>query len=289
MNNQKYSFVIVWLMIFLCIMCTGFILYQKNPNNIYIANSMNYIKEKTGYNEPEKNSVSPIRVKNYNPNADLDLTSNIQAGNSLYSTNHRKPSYHTNRSINRNTPPATRKPKIYSWTDEKGIKHYTNIPPKDLSMVEKAWDAEVSKPEPARKYVRQNPEYKTSRTPAPSGSESHTTASYTKKPEKKKTGFRKISRGIYECDGYTFNVSANRVGNMLNIRGRVSDGEYCEKLEAEIICTDRHGRKKSVRANLTNIGGNRSDLIREDREIYNWSKNPSEKWDIEEINVTCTD
>ncbi|MGE0084307.1 MAG: hypothetical protein AB7S75_07775 [Desulfococcaceae bacterium] len=245
---------------------------------------MNYIKEKTGYAEPEKNSAPPIKVKNYTPKPDLDLSAitynpKIQTG---------KPLYHVNRTVNRNKPPATRKPKIYSWTDEKGIKHYTNIPPENLNIVERAWEAEVSRPEPVRKYARQNPEYRTSRTPAPDGSASYTPASYTKRPEKK-TGFRELSPGIYECNGYTFNISANRVGDMLNVRGRVSDGEYCEKLEAEIICTDRNGRRKSVRANLTNIGGNRSDLIREDKKVYRRYKTPSEKWDITNIDVTCTE
>ncbi len=307
-NSQLKSFIIFTLILTICFLCTVFGIHHRNPENLYTSKAIHFIKDKAGWDInrvfvyvnqyiPEKwqyRSSAPLPSKEiiYDTSDYTGVRTNAPSPSSSGS---KVTDIQTSKTRPRKIYIA-KKRRMYKWTDENGIKHYTDSPPKDPGLIEDSWEQTESRPEPVRRTIaRGNTDRNYGHTSVPVRASppkniKSVSGSYSKQV-KKKTGFREISRGLYEYNGYRFDVSAFSSSNTLKVRGRVSEGEYCENLKVDITCKSKDGDTEYITVNLNNIGGNRSDVIRKDEKIYSYyhkNRPVSERWDITDISAGCT-
>lgn len=99
--------------------------------------------------------------------------------------------------------------------------------------------------------------------------------------------FRVISRGIYAVGGYEIDVTGHQRGKTLQLRGRVSYGPYCDLLRVTMKLENREGKTLKVTANVTDAGGGRSGLIREDKRISRLKDMVTDTWHVVDMKVGC--
>jgi len=99
--------------------------------------------------------------------------------------------------------------------------------------------------------------------------------------------FRVISRGIYAVGGYEIDVTGHQRGKILQLRGRVSYGPYCNLLRVSMKLENRDGKTIKITANVTDVGGGRSGLIREDQRIRRLKERVTDTWHAVDMKVDC--
>lgn len=100
-----------------------------------------------------------------------------------------------------------------------------------------------------------------------------------------------ISRGIFEADGYRFDVSARQKDGAIRLRGRVSYGEPCDALSVTFHLRNEAGKAKKMTVVIENAGGAKSPTIRAEQSLGKKKNIKSEEidWEIEDIRTRCKD
>ena len=180
---------------------------------------------------------------------------------------------------------------IYSWTDSNGVRHFTNRMAETENAPRGAVvrsDEIAHRPGPdtdprprhdppgtedGRKGGGHSPE------PASRGGQAGLAA--------KRGGFKVISTGIYEVDGYEVNVTGHQRGRTLQLRGRVSYGPHCARLRISMTLKNRDGDTVSVTSHVDDVGGARSGLIREDKPMRRFQDRVADTWHVVKMRVGC--
>lgn len=102
-------------------------------------------------------------------------------------------------------------------------------------------------------------------------------------------GAKKISRGIFDVDGYRVDASAHHRGDDICLRGRITYGADCEQLRMRFKLKNQVGHAQTVTTVVEDVGGSGSRTIREDAKCKKDTRKVRPKWAIEDINVTCLD
>ncbi len=100
---------------------------------------------------------------------------------------------------------------------------------------------------------------------------------------------KKISRGIFEVDGYKVDASGHQQGDDICLRGRVTFGPDCDRLRMKFRMVNQVGHTQTVTTIVEDVGGSGSRTIREDVKCKKEIKKVRPKWVIEDISVTCLD
>ncbi len=180
---------------------------------------------------------------------------------------------------------------ISSWTDENGVRHYTNQ--NTPNNAENITTTDEIKHNPAenprwkkQKETKPNiPKIKKNRYPIRKRNTSATRYSNKKKSK------RKISEGIFEVNGYKINVSSHKTGNRLIVSGRVSGGLKCSRLSVRIKITGnnitrgkKHSRYISTSAGDVGYPGSRL-LISKNLTVGN--KDDLIQWIVDDVDASC--
>lgn len=100
---------------------------------------------------------------------------------------------------------------------------------------------------------------------------------------------KKISRGIFEVDGYKVDASGHQQGDDICLRGRITFGADCDRLRMKFKMANQVGHAQTVTTVVEDVGGSGSRTIREDVKCKKEIKQVRPKWVIEDITVTCMD
>jgi hypothetical protein len=143
---------------------------------------------------------------------------------------------------------------IYTWTDEKGVKRFTNTPVTSLSnsKIVKSIGQEIN-------YTAPSPEYQPSST-TDSSEPSRETKKYLEieLPETLQTK----EKPAPEASPYKVEWSTPRVsGDELSVSGSVSNGEACKLLTVTAFLFDEKGNEKFIRCQASDVGGSVSRIL----------------------------
>ena len=110
-------------------------------------------------------------------------------------------------------------------------------------------------------------------------------------PTRETAAAEKISRGIFEADGYRFDVSARQKDGEIHLRGRVSYGDHCDALSVTFHLRNEDNKTKKMTVTIKQAGGANSPTIRAEQSLGGKKNIKSEdmQWEIEDIRVRCKD
>ena len=100
---------------------------------------------------------------------------------------------------------------------------------------------------------------------------------------------KKISRGIFEVDGYKVDASGHQQGDDLCLRGRITFGADCARLRMKFKMVNQVGHTQTVTTIVEDVGGSGSRTIREDAKCRKDTQKVRPKWVIEDIRIICLD
>jgi hypothetical protein len=168
---------------------------------------------------------------------------------------------------------------VYTWTDEKGIKRFSNSPvtSQSDSKIVKSIGQETN-------YTAPTPEYQPSSSfdstaPRP---ESKTSFDFERQnlPQTKE-------KPAAETKPYKIEWSTPRVsGDELSISGTVSYGESCKLLTVTAFLFDEKGNEKFIRCQASDVGGSGSRIL--DGKIRINSSYYGSDWRISSHSTRCS-
>ncbi len=187
---------------------------------------------------------------------------------------------------------------LYFWTDENGVKHFSNAPDASASAAEgtEAGSLDEIQYNPSEDRFRRYEDAAHQQEKAAEHSEIRKEKKI--KPVSRKSAtkvasgsgkFREISRGIYEVKGYRIDLSGNQRDDQLYVEGRISYGPPCSLLNLSISLKNRDGRTRHVSTEVEDAGGSGSRTIRAQTKIYRKTDSIQETWDISDIRASCRD
>ncbi|GBC61037.1 hypothetical protein DENIS_1997 [Desulfonema ishimotonii] len=101
---------------------------------------------------------------------------------------------------------------------------------------------------------------------------------------------KRISRGQFEVNGYRVNVSGQQKNGKLCVRGRVSYGEHCDRLQMKFTLENQHGKRKTVTTIVEDAGGAASPIIDAEKKIVKRNTvSTGDRWEIVNISAKCRD
>jgi hypothetical protein len=97
----------------------------------------------------------------------------------------------------------------------------------------------------------------------------------------------KMSDGIFEVDGYQVEVSAQQRDGEIVIRGRISYGPYCNRLNVKLTLVNEKGDRKTVTTEAVDVGGAGSRTIRTEKKAGKTAQSPGIQWTVADVRVNC--
>jgi hypothetical protein len=184
---------------------------------------------------------------------------------------------------------------IYSWTDENGVQHFSNRPPKSASAFadgplhiepeiihdpRSALDREKIFKEWQRRKGAEI--FQPSRTSSPKAPESDRSAKTSSG-----SGKRKVSKGILEIGGFEIDATAHQTGPYLRVRGRVRHGPYCGRLRLFLLFQSPTGQTQRIATTVADVGGTASRIIRHDLRLYAIKNRVTATWELVDADIRC--
>lgn len=177
---------------------------------------------------------------------------------------------------------------MFYWIDENGIKHYSDKPPEDDKVLN-SWKKEKSKNKltgsESNSFKETTEIYQDIiASKKPEKAEDSIQKNQLKKQQQNEPGFKKISSGLFEVNGYQVELSGHCSGGILRIRGRVSGGKTCKELKISASLKSRKGAGASASFTAKNIGPGKSDTLRADKSCS--SNNPTTSYEVTNISIS---
>lgn len=184
---------------------------------------------------------------------------------------------------------------LYSWTDENGVRHFSNQAPDSASafgdgplhiepeIAHDRWNA-LRQEQAYREWQRQK-RSEVSRSFRPSirsVQDVRRIADSSSAPQKIKK-----SRGIFEIEGYQIDAGGHQTGNDFRVRGRVQYGPYCGRLRLSCVFQSPEGRTQRITTTVADVGGSGSRTIRYDGIVYSGKGTITATRELVDANVTC--
>ncbi len=178
---------------------------------------------------------------------------------------------------------------ISSWTDENGVRHYSNKkPPKKAEKVRRTDEIEYD-PVEDMKWQRGLEKYRKEKEQKELNN-NKTTPQITNESEPAKKTEKQVSEDVFQVNEYEVNVVGHQRENWLIVSGEVSSKSGCPVLSIRIGMTGENislGTKlsKYVRVILKDIGSSGSGII--DESVWVGNKGDQIKWTVSDVNVSC--
>jgi len=170
--------------------------------------------------------------------------------------------------------PLTVQPQLYHWTDENGVRHFSNTcPPSDAQQIEKETEIEHS-----HKNMEETDAEKKIKNAAPSPSSG--------KKSKKSTSIKKTVDTIPQSYRI-FMVSVAPDPDGIRVIGRIEGRESCKRLQIEVFLHSDEGKTAKLVFIAENIKSSGSRLFDEKRN-HSYGHRLA-RWSVGKTSFDCVD
>ncbi|MCP4352075.1 MAG: DUF4124 domain-containing protein [Desulfobacterales bacterium] len=178
---------------------------------------------------------------------------------------------------------------ISSWTDENGVRHYTNKkPPKRARDIKKTDEIEYD-PVEDMKRQRGLEEYREKKY-LKELNKDKTTPQITNESESEEKAGKKVLEETFQINEYEVNIAGHQRESWLVVSGEVSSKSECRLLSVRIGMTGENitlgaQLNKYIRVTLKDIDSSKPGII--DENVWVDNKDDQIRWTVSEINISC--